>query len=196
MRAKVFGEGWADPADRNEKCRIIARAHGYNARHRADRQHDGPLTKTTLSVLTTLLWVFHNHASGRCFPAHQRIADEADCCRDSVIEAMKALELAGLLTWQHRLVRGWKRRRDLFGERWVYGVLRTSNAYILRSAKWLCHFPTRTIERKILPYGQRLTDPRQEAMSIEPARPTPRLQSGLEAALASFAATAGFAFPS
>ena len=48
-------------------------------------------------------------------------------------EALKALEWAGVLTWQNRITRALVRQRDLFGRwsnRWT--VIRTSNAYVFR----------------------------------------------------------------
>ena len=45
---------------------------------------------------------------------------------------MKALELAGVLTWQNRIARIRERCRDLFGRvGWRWRVIRTSNAYVL-----------------------------------------------------------------
>ena len=47
--------------------------------------------------------------------------------------ALKVLELAGVLTWVHRIARIQVRERDLFGRiasRWR--VIRTSNAYVFR----------------------------------------------------------------
>ena len=35
---------------------------------------------------------FHNSRDGRCFPSYEAIADKAKCCRDTVYEAIKALE--------------------------------------------------------------------------------------------------------
>ena len=48
-------------------------------------------------------------------------------------EALKVLELAGVLTWAHRIARIQVRERDLFG-RWAsrWRVIRTSNAYVFR----------------------------------------------------------------
>ena len=49
-----------------------------------------------------------------------------------VAEAIKALEFAGVLTWQNRIVRIRERCRDLFGRNgWRWRVIRTSNAYVL-----------------------------------------------------------------
>jgi hypothetical protein len=84
-------------------------------------------------VLEALLWGFHNAANGACFPSYEAIAAKAECCRDTVYEAIRALELAGVLTWVNRIVRERVREHDLFG-RWAsrWRVLRTSNAYAFR----------------------------------------------------------------
>jgi hypothetical protein len=80
--------------------------------------------------------VFHNSRSGVCFPSYEAIAAKAECHRDTVYEAIKALEWAGVLTWQNRITRAVVRQRDLFGRwsnRWT--VIRTSNAYVFRDPK-------------------------------------------------------------
>ena len=61
------------------------------------------------------------------------IAVSAECNRDTVYEALKVLEWAGVLTWQNRIARIQVRERDLFG-RWAsrWRVIRTSNAYVFR----------------------------------------------------------------
>ena len=97
-REKVFARPHGVPLDRNAKARIMVAAHGYNTRHRRDRQHRGPLTRTTLEVLHALLWGFHNSRRGDCFPSYESIAERARCCRDSVYEAIRALEAAELLS--------------------------------------------------------------------------------------------------
>ena len=53
--------------------------------------------------------------------------------RDTVYEALKALEWAGVLTWQNRITRILVRERDLFGQ-WAgrWRVIRTSNAYVFQ----------------------------------------------------------------
>jgi hypothetical protein len=81
-------------------------------------------------VLQALLWGFHNSRSGCCFPSYERIAEKAECCRRTVAEALKVLEWAGVLNWQHRITRIRERCIDLFGrEGWRWRVIRTSNAY-------------------------------------------------------------------
>ena len=56
--------------------------------------------------------------------------------RSTVAEALKALEWAGVLTWQHRITRILVRERDLFGQ-WAsrWRVIRTSNAYVFSDPK-------------------------------------------------------------
>jgi Helix-turn-helix domain len=132
-REKVFGPGRAVPLDRNAKARIMAYARAWGARHRQPGQHRGPITRTFLEVLEALLWGFHNSRTGCCFPGYASIAAKAECCRDTVCEALKVLELAGVLTWHHRIARIQMRERDLFGH-WAsrWRVIRTSNAYMFR----------------------------------------------------------------
>ena len=132
-REKVFGPGRAVPLDRNAKARIAAYARAWSARNRLAGQHKGPITRAFLDVLGALLWGFHNSRSGCCFPVYEAIAAKAECARSTVAEALKALEWAGVLTWQHRITRIRERCRDLFGrEGWRWRVIRTSNAYVFR----------------------------------------------------------------
>jgi helix-turn-helix protein len=128
-REKMFGEGRALPLDRNAKARIMVLARAL-MRRSGEGKHYGVLTAKFVAVLGALLWGFHNAGSGRCFPSYERIAEEADCARSTVYEAIHALERAGVLTWVNRLVRVREWGPDLFGRaknRWR--VIRTSNAY-------------------------------------------------------------------
>jgi hypothetical protein len=135
-REKVFGAGLAVPLDRNAKCRIQAYARAWSARHRQPGQHNGPITRAFLEVLQALLWGFHNARSGCCFPSYGTIAGRAGCARSTVAEALKVLEWAGVLTWQHRITRVRERCTDLFGRiTWRWRVIRTSNAYAFRDPK-------------------------------------------------------------
>ncbi len=132
-REKVFGAAHGIPLDRNAKVRIMIYARGYNARHRQSGQHRGPITRAFMEVLEALLWGFHNSKGGACFPSYETIARRAECNRDTVYEAIKALEAATILTWVNRIVRIRTRERDLFGQlatRWR--IIRTSNAYLFR----------------------------------------------------------------
>ena len=132
-REKVFGPGRAVPLDGNAKARIVAYARAWSGRNRQPAQHKGPITRTFLEVLQALLWGFHNSRDGRCFPSYERIAEQARCARSTVAEALKALEWAGVLTWQHRITRVRERCTDLFGhDGWRWRVIRTSNAYVFR----------------------------------------------------------------
>lgn len=132
-REKVFGEACGIPLDRNAKVRILVYARGYNARYRQQGQHRGPITRAFMEVLEALLWGFHNGKDGRCFPSYESIALRAQCNRDTVYEAIKALEFANVLSWVNRITRIRTRERDMFGQlatRWR--IIRTSNAYVFR----------------------------------------------------------------
>jgi hypothetical protein len=132
-REKVFGAGRAVPLDRNAKARIQVYARAWTARNRQPGQHKGPLTRAFLDVLHALLWGFHNSRTGICFPSYERIAERAGCHRATVAEALRMLEWAGILTWQHRIARVREQCTDLFGRQgWRWRVIRTSNAYTFR----------------------------------------------------------------
>jgi hypothetical protein len=132
-REKVFGDGRCQPLDRNAKARIMVYARAWSARHKRPGQHRGPLTRATLEVLEALLWGFHNSRDGRCFPSYETIAARAQCCRDTVYEAIRALEGAEILTWVNRLIRVQFRELDLFGKMALRSrLIRTSNAYTFR----------------------------------------------------------------
>ena len=135
-REKVFGPGRAVPLDRNAKARIVAYARAWDRRHRQPGQRGGALGRAALDVLGALLWVFHNARSGCCFPSYETIAAKSGCARSTVAEAIKALEFAGVLTWQNRITRIRERCRDLFGrDGWRWRVIRTSNAYVFQDPK-------------------------------------------------------------
>jgi hypothetical protein len=132
-REKIFGQGRGVALDRNAKARILVYARAWSARHRRPGQHRGPLTRATLEVLEALLWGFHNSRDGRCFPSYESIALRAQCCRDTVYEAIRALEAAEILTWVNRLIRVQFRELDLFGKLALRSrLIRTSNAYVFR----------------------------------------------------------------
>jgi hypothetical protein len=135
-REKTFGPGRAVPLDRNAKARIAAFARTWDRLHRQPGQRGGALGRAALDVLGALVWVFHNARSGCCFPSYETIAEKAGCARSTVAEAIKALEFAGVLTWQNRITRIKERCTDLFGRNgWRWRVIRTSNAYQLHDPK-------------------------------------------------------------
>jgi Helix-turn-helix domain len=176
-REKVFGSGRAVPLDRNAKARIAAYARAWNARNRLPGQHKGPITRAFLDVLGALLWGFHNSRSGACFPSYERIAEKAECARSTVAEALKALEWAGVLTWQNRIVRIRERCRDLFGRvGWRWRVVRTSNAYVLID-------PASKSDQRTGTPDQEDSKPLQ-APAVDPASPLQRALARLSAAIA------------
>ncbi len=96
--------------------------------------------------------------------------------------AIKALEFAGVLTWQNRITRALIRQRDMFGQwsnRWT--VIRTSNAYVFHDPKpQLAGVPAAKSENPTGTQDQDILDPVQAA-----AR---NMDSLLERALARFGA--------
>jgi hypothetical protein len=184
-REKVFGSGRAVPLDRNAKARIMAYARAWSARQRRPGQHKGPITRAFLDVLEALLWGFHNSRSGVCFPGYETIAAKAECARSTVAEALKALEFAGVLTWQNRITRVREQCADLFGRnasRWR--VIRTSNAYVFRDpqAAGSGRFPSKS-EYRTGTQDQDVFDP-VLAPTHDPDSPLQRALARLGSALA------------
>jgi hypothetical protein len=184
-REKVFGPGRAVPLDRNAKARITAYARAWSARNRQPRQHRGPITRAFMDVLKALLWGFHNAHTGVCFPSYEAIAAKAECNRDTVYEALKALEWAGVLTWQNRITRIQERCTDLFGRHgWRWRVIRTSNAYVFRDP--LARLEGVSASKSENPSGTGNQDV-FDLVSVPPRDPN----SPLERALARFGAALG-----
>jgi hypothetical protein len=135
-----------------------------------------------MEVLKALLWGFHNAHTGVCFPSYETIAAKAECNRDTVYEALKALEWAGVLTWQNRITRIQERCTDLFGRHgWRWRIIRTSNAYVFRDPQ--AGFQGRTSSKSENPSGTRNQD------IFDPVSAPARDPDGpLERALARFGA--------
>jgi hypothetical protein len=179
-REKVFGPGHGVPLDRNAKIRIQVYARAWSTRHCRPGQHRGPITRAFYEVLQALLWGFHNAHTGACFPSYAAIAERAGCARSTVAEALRVLEWAGVLSWQHRITRAVVRQRDLFGRwsnRWT--VIRTSNAYVFRDPQpQLAGVPAAKSENRSGTQDQDILDPVR--------RPMRDMNSPLERALARF----------
>jgi hypothetical protein len=138
-----------------------------------------------MDVLKALLWGFHNAHTGVCFPSYEAIAAKAECNRDTVYEALKALEWAGVLTWQNRITRIQERCTDLFGRHgWRWRVIRTSNAYVFRDP--LARLEGVSASKSENPSGTGNQDV-FDLVSVPPRDPN----SPLERALARFGAALG-----
>lgn len=132
-REKTYGTR-ARTLTNTDRGRIMQNAHDYNALNRKPGQHNGPLTHAYLVVLHTLLFRFHHQVTGECFPSYAAIAKRSGVSRTTVGEAIKALELADILTWSHRIGRTWRRVRDVLTGQLVRltQIVRLSNAYEFR----------------------------------------------------------------
>jgi len=132
-REKVFRRVPGSPMGRKAKKAILRSVELHNAKNKKPGQHHGPITPAFQRVLSAMLWKFHNKWTGYCFPKYESIAKEAKCCRDTVYEAIKALEAADILTWVNRFDKIPIECRGAFGRVftfWKYVTL--SNAYCFR----------------------------------------------------------------
>jgi hypothetical protein len=131
-REKVFGPGRCVPLDRNAKVRVMMLARALMRRQDPGKAY-GRVTAKYIEVLRVILWMFHNAATGKCFPSYEAIAEAAACSRTSVYHAIRALEQVGVLSWVNRIKRVREYVPGLFGKAsaWRWRVLRTSNAYVV-----------------------------------------------------------------
>jgi hypothetical protein len=155
-REKVFGLARGFPHDRNARVRIEAYVMAWNAKMKQEGQHQGPITAAYQRVLHALLWHFMSYKDGLCFPSYETIAEKARCCRDTVYEAIIALEATGVFSWINRIDRVAERVKDLFGQ-WttIYRIVRRSNVYQFRDP---------------LPCAETLNSLRKSSKSENPAR--------------------------
>jgi hypothetical protein len=153
-REKLFGNGRLVPLDREAKNRIqvLMRALTHPTE---PGKHYGAVTAKAEAVGRVLLWVFHNAGTGRCFPSYEAIAKAADCNRDTVAEAIKMLEAAGILTWCNRRAR--------VTVRGVRKVVRISNSYRFIDPGSKSEFPSETKNQDCLSMrGEAFQAPRTE----------------------------------
>ncbi len=116
-RGSLFGDGPRWPLSADERRAWLARA---DLERRAGR-----LTATHLLVASALLR--HLGVDGQCDPAHATLAHDAGCDPSTVLRALKALQAAGLVGWERRLVR----RPWPVGGPGATRAEQTSNAYKL-----------------------------------------------------------------
>jgi Helix-turn-helix domain len=134
-REKLFGNGRPVPLDREAKNRILVLIRALT--HPTEPgKHYGAITAKAAEVARVLLWVFHNVKTGLCIPGYDTIAEEAGCHRDTVAEAIKMLEAAGILTWCNR-----RARVTIKG---VRKVIRISNSYRFTDPGSKSEFPSGT----------------------------------------------------
>lgn len=162
-RAKVFGFGNGRPLTSAMKNILTAEARRMTRRTERGK-HYGLITGKFLGVFRTLIWKFHNCITGWCFPSYEAIAEEAGCHRDTVHQAIVALESAGLLTWDHRI------RRE------HHRILRTSNGYRFKVPPHLqiakSEIPSRTADQAVLPL--------RPATPLAPTPHDPELMAALD----------------
>jgi hypothetical protein len=145
-REKLFGDGRLVPLDREAKNRIqvLMRALTHPTE---PGKHYGAVTGKAEAVGRVLLWVFHNFKTGLCIPGYDTIAKAAGCHRDTVAEAIKMLEAAGILIWCNR------RARVRIGG--VTKVIRTSNSYRFIDPGSKSEFPSGTSNQDRFPLKKR-----------------------------------------
>lgn len=103
-KGSVFGCAFR-PLDRNDLARILFLAEALDRRTHQPGKHGGIIGRTGLAVLRALICRFFNKATGRLDPSISAIAEAANVARSTAQEAIKRLELVGLLERVRRIAR-------------------------------------------------------------------------------------------
>ena len=127
------GEKWRRPLDRNDRARVMVCAEGLERRTKHKHKRDGVIGQSGLAVLRCLLNHFQNRHSGRLDPSYSQIQKITGFCRQTIANAIKSLELVGILEIMRRIVRErvrvWVEEAQKF---FVYDrVVQTTNAYMV-----------------------------------------------------------------
>ena len=130
----TFTEPPVQRIDRNERARILAKAEAIESRTRQRGRHGGALGRPALHLLRTLLLKFCGPKG--CFPSIQTLMRATGYCRQTVVTALRRLELAGLVRRIRRV-----ERREITRVSPVTGLVESftgtvqaSNAYLIQPA--------------------------------------------------------------
>src|SRR3954468_4575061 len=103
-RGSQFGPPERRKLDRNLVAKILFLAEALDRRTRGKGMHGGLLKAKGLDVLRALLRRFYSYATGECFPSYEAIAEAAGCCIETVRQAIRRLEAAGIIRTVRRKV--------------------------------------------------------------------------------------------
>jgi hypothetical protein len=127
------GDQWRRPLDRNDMARIMFCAETLERRTKQKHKRDGLLGVSALIVLRCLLTYFQDKRTGRLDPGYDDIQRVTGFCRQTIRNALRNLELAGIIEVMRRIVRErvrvWIEEAKQF---FAYDrVVQTTNAYMV-----------------------------------------------------------------
>ena len=127
------GKTWRRPLDRNDRARVLSCAEALERRTKHKHKRDGVLGQSGLRVLGCLVNHFQSKKTGRLDPGYDDIQRITGFCRQTIRNALRNLELAGILEVMRRVVRErcrvWIEEAQQF---FAYDrVIQTTNAYMV-----------------------------------------------------------------
>ena len=93
------------PLDRNERARSLFMAEALERRTKPAGGRNGVLGYVGLAVLKALVCGFLRRSDGMCCPSYLCLMAATGLCKQSIANALKRLEAAGILKITRRLVR-------------------------------------------------------------------------------------------
>jgi hypothetical protein len=127
------GDQWRRPLDRNDRARVLHCAEALERRTKLKHKRDGLLGVSALIVLRCLLMHFQDNKTGQLDPGYDDIQRVTGFCRQTIRNALRNLELAGIIEVMRRIVRErvrvWIEEAQQF---FAYDrVVQTTNAYMV-----------------------------------------------------------------
>jgi hypothetical protein len=96
---------YCHPRDRNERARILFLSEALERRTRPPGARNGVVSQPGLRVLRALLLHFLRGSDGLCTPSYVVLMAATGLCKQSISNALKRLEAAGIVRITRRLVR-------------------------------------------------------------------------------------------
>ena len=96
--------------DRNERAKLVRLLEAFNRQTRGPR-NQGALKASGVEIAKEMLFEHYNMKTGQLDPCHKTIAKTTGWSVRTVARALKALRLAGILSWFRRskwTAEGWK----------------------------------------------------------------------------------------
>lgn len=118
-----------------QRARIVQRAEDIERTTRQPGRRNGALGRPAVDILRALVMRFGR--SGKCFPSYQAIKDHTGYCCETIRQALRALENAGLIARiRRRTTKLVSRLCAITGRRVdVQMEVQTSNLYTFRADK-------------------------------------------------------------
>jgi hypothetical protein len=134
-KGSVFDRGgeFYRPISTKSRALVMDRAEALERSTKAPGQRDGVLGQSALMVLRALLFHFLDAKLGKLDPSYKQIQKQTGFCVQTISQALKKLERAGILEIRRRIDRKGKQLWNELARRfvWLQWIEQMTNAYMV-----------------------------------------------------------------